>query len=567
MINRVSGFIALLAILGASPAACAAAEVRVGHDRELLVDGKPLFPLFVWLQPPQLFDLHKQLGMNAMMGEGAKGETAKEFLDACKAKGLWGIVHAAEKNRGLKDHPALLTWMFADEPDLPAQQGYQPPAFVARGDATASVWWEGEKPVKTNIQPATWMDVQHPYLSGGRWLAAEARPAEPDKPLDIPLWARYEIEVRKAGRYQLWVREFVKNWASPTAWRFDAGPWKTTPRDLEPIEAMKVHRVLSVGWTRYGEVELTAGKHVFEIRADEVRTAGRPGKTGENLMIALDAYLLTTAKDEPLSPPKPPRPRTTPDEVLTQYRAWKKLDPNRPIYLNLTASFLPQYKRYEAQDKLYDAYCRATDLVGFDHYPIYGWGRPDRLPEVADATRRLRAYAGDRVPVWVILETGRGGQWVSDTMRAPFPYEIRAEVWMAIVNGATGIGYFPHVWKPRYNWCEIPAENQQELKRLNAQITRLAPVILGPASKKQIACKTTPDGRIDLAVREHQGSVYVFAVSLGRQKLRADFAMPGLERGAKIEVLDEQRSLTSEAGGFGDEFGELAVHLYRVSLR
>ena len=548
----------LVSTLAAAALSAQAAEVSVGKHRELLVDGKPFFPLFVWLQPPQLFELHKGLGINTMMGETAKsGVSTEQFLDACRERGLWGIVHATEENLAVKDHAALLCWMFGDEPDLRARLGYVRPVKTPKGDdGSANVWWEGEAPTETTFPVANWMNVKHNYLSGGRWLPAEAKPVSKEK----PLLARYDIEVPETATYRFWVREFHKAWASPTWWRFDAGEWQHTPRGLEAIELQKVQRVLSVGWCRYGEVRLTQGKHTFEIKADEVRTAGRPPKTGDNAMVAFDAFLLTTGDREPLSPPRPPRPRILPAQIAEQYQAWKKAEPARPLYLNLTAGFLPQYLRYK-DDNPYDAYCQATDIVGYDHYPIYGWGKPDRVPEVAAATRKLRQHARDRIPVWAILETTNGGQWVSATMRAPHPHEIRAEVWMAIVNGAKAIGYFPHVWKPRYTWCRIPEANQAELRRLNAQITRLAPILLGPSPEAKAASQ---QDSVHVLTRQHGRDLYVFAVSLEREPVLADIRIPGLAAGTKVEVVDEGRTLEAKAGRLEDGFGELAVHIYRV---
>jgi len=547
--------------------AALAADVRVGEHHELTVDGKPFFPLFVWLQPPQLFAFHKGLGINTIMGETAKsGISTEQFLDACKAHGLWGIVHANEKNLAVRDHPALLCWMFGDEPDLPARLAYERPVKTPRGDdGSINVWWEGEEAAETTFQPSGWMNLKHRYLSGGRWLPAEAKPISKDK----PLLARYSIDVPETATYRFWVREFHKSWASPTRWRFDDGEWRHTPRDLKAIELQKVHRVLSVGWCRYGDVRLTAGKHTFAIKTDEVRTAGRPPKTGDNAMVAFDAFLLTTGDKEPLSPPKPPRPRIPPAEIRAQYEAWKKAEPSRPLYLNLTAAFLPQYLRYKDANP-YDAYCQATDIVGYDHYPIYGWGKPDRVPEIAEATAKLREHAKGRIPVWAILEVTNGGQWVSDTMRAPTPAEIRAEVWMAIVNGAKAIGYFPHVWKPRYTWCRIPEANQAELRRLNAQITRLAPILLGPQAKATVACKVDGGGRIAVTAREHGTALYLFAVSLERRKLRARISATGLPltksfpQGWAVEVVGERRAITAGDGWFEDDFDELAVHIYRI---
>ena len=38
-------------------------------------------------------------------------------------------------------------------------------------------------------------------------------------------------------------------------------------------------------------------------------------------------------------------------------------------------------------------------------------------------------------------------------------FELRAMVWLAIVNGAKGIGYFPHRWEP-YKQADISQELQ-----------------------------------------------------------------------------------------------------------
>ena len=40
--------------------------------------------------------------------------------------------------------------------------------------------------------------------------------------------------------------------------------------------------------------------------------------------------------------------------------------------------------------------------------------------------------------------------------------------------------------------------------------------------------------------------------------------MAGLKAGEKIEVVDENRTIGAEAGQFGDDFGPLAEHVYRI---
>ena len=182
---------------------------------------------------------------------------------------------------------------------------------------------------------------------------------------------------------------------------------------------------------------------------------------------------------------------------------------------------------------------------------------------LAQRMKLASELAGEGKPVWAILETTNGGQWVADDMRAPTPVELRAEVWMAIINGATGIGYFPHVWKPTYEQCRIPEENQEALRRINAEVTLLAPVILSPALE-DVTCESGGELPIDAAARHSEEATYVFAVNLLRETRTGRFTVPGLAGGERIEVIGEGRDITSEAGGFADEFGELAVHLYRI---
>ena len=134
---------------------------------------------------------------------------------------------------------------------------------------------------------------------------------------------------------------------------------------------------------------------------------------------------------------------------------------------------------------------------------------------------------------------------------------------MAIVNGATGIGYFPHAWKPTYSQCRIPEENQTELRRLNRQITELAPVILGQPVEG-VTCESEGELPVDVTARAVPDGTYVFAVNLLREEREAKLTVPGLAAGAAIEVVGEDRGLAAAAGSFTDSFGELQVHIYRA---
>ncbi len=543
--------VALLPFLSLLASTTQAAEVSIGPNRALLVDGKPFFPLFVWLQPSRLIDFHHDLGMNSLMGEGANSEdTAEAFLDALAERGMYGVIHFREEHAHLKDHPALLTWMFGDEPDLPGQTPFEPPDMEG-----ATVLIEAENPVESTFPERSWLVQEHAQLSGGHWLNVTQDDLPPE-----PFTARYEFEIPQAATYVLWDRGAMKTWGSPTRWRFDGGEWQTSPRDARTIEGRRIGSNQTVGWHRYGETNLAAGRHVLEIAVQDGRTLGKADQVGEDILFGVDLFLLTTSQQEPQTPFRV-IPRTPPEEIATRYAAKQAADPSRPIYLNLTARFFGPQRQLPLE--VYQGFCAATDIVGFDHYPIYGWGRPDRIHEIAQVTAALRDLAGEGKPVWAILETTNGSQWVREDMRPPTPEEIRAEVWMAIINGATGIGYFPHAWKPTYSQCRIPEENQAELRRLNTQITELTPAILGDPVEG-VTCESEGELPVDVMARKGEDGTYVFAVNLLRAEREAKISLPGLPAGAEIEVLGEDRKLAAQEASFSDSFGELEVHLYRV---
>jgi hypothetical protein len=412
-------------------------------------------------------------------------------------------------------------------------------------------------------------------LSGGKWLSCYAEPPLKD------FTARWTFTSPAKGTYHLWVREFTKNWASPSWWRVNQNEWKHTPRDLKGLELDRLAKVLSVGWCRYGPVDLDAGEQALEIKVNEVRTAGQPDRTGNDLMLGIDAVLLTTAGSAPNADPQPPAPRRPPDSIREEYRAMKAFDPNRPVFLNLTASFFGPYNKFERSDDLYRAFIASTDIVSYDHYPIYGWGKPEKIVEIAGATAKLVELAEGKKPVWAILECTNGGQYVSDTMRAPTPAEIKAEVMMAVIHGAKGVGYFPHVWKPKYTWCRIPEENQQAMKEINRLLTDLAPVILGSPSDLKVdlqvsavdpisltegtpkPVKWVPAQDIQFTLRRTDAADYLFLVSLVREMLMLKVKLP--QAYPTIHSEADQAELARAKDEFSVLLPALGIGVYRLS--
>ena len=227
-------------------------------------------------------------------------------------------------------------------------------------------------------------------------------------------------------------------------------------------------------------------------------------------------------------------------------------------------------------------YVKGSDVAGFDIYPIFGSGYPSRLNWVADATEELVRIAGPQRPIYAWIETNKGSRWMTYSKQLDVePKHTRCETWMAIIRGATAIGYFTHRWQPDYKQFAPEEEMVAELKRLNGQITRLAPAILATPAKPRI--EMTLDGRLPCHFKatDCDGALYIFAqnIDLGPEPEskgqfeqitpragKATITVEGLKAGASIEVIDEHRIISAGDGKFTDDFAPLVEHIYRLEL-
>ena len=277
------------------------------------------------------------------------------------------------------------------------------------------------------------------------------------------------------------------------------------------------------------------------------------------------------------------QPRLPPADVEARYRRIVAADRSRPVFVTFTGHFFSRTRTHfsaERQAELYPAFVRSADVIGFDIYPIYGSGTPGRLNHPAEATRELIALGGGRKPVYAWIETCKGSRWMTyEKQPDVLPIHTRFQVWSVLIEGATGIGYFTHAWRPTFREFAPTDDMRAELTRLNAQLTRLAPALLAPPLARPVEITLAGGLRCRIKATEHAGHLYLFAQNadlgpnadalkqfdpIAPRAARATIRVPGLPAGAAIEVVDEGRQLVSEAGAFSDDFGPLAEHVYRI---
>ena len=246
-------------------------------------------------------------------------------------------------------------------------------------------------------------------------------------------------------------------------------------------------------------------------------------------------------------------------------------DPTRPVYLNLGQGvaweqWIGRGSACAGRLDMYPQYELGADIVSFDIYPLNETDPSVKgeLWLVAVGVDRLRQGTSYTKPVWNWIET----TGIDDPADTPTPAQIRAEVWMSLVHGSAGIGYFAHIFSPSFIEAGLLSEPTVKagVQTINAEITSLARVLNTPSIGNAVTVASQNAAvPVDLMVKRQGGALYVFAVAMRPGTTHANFTLRGVGSGTAM-VIGESRTVPVTGGTFGDEFAaDYAVHLYRVT--
>lgn len=260
-------------------------------------------------------------------------------------------------------------------------------------------------------------------------------------------------------------------------------------------------------------------------------------------------------------------PCIAPSEIVSRYDAMRAADPTRPVFLNLgqavaNTSWVGRGSECSGPgrgDADYPTYAMGGDIVSFDFYPVNSHAS---IGLVAFGVDRLREWTGHTRPVWNWIETTR----ISPDGDAPTPDQVRAEVWMSLIHGSLGIGYFAHVIDPFDETGLLDDETMSAaVADIDAQIAELAPVLNTPSIANGATVESSDaTTSIDLAVKRAPGATYLFAIAMGDAPTTATFTLRALGD-ATADVLGESRTVDVHGGTLVDDFDGWEVHLYRIA--
>lgn len=258
-----------------------------------------------------------------------------------------------------------------------------------------------------------------------------------------------------------------------------------------------------------------------------------------------------------------------PSKIVADYEKMRAADPTRPVMLNLgqgVANDEWKGRGSGAHIDDYLTYVKGGDVISYDVYPVVGINKPDGenyLWYVAKGVDRLIKWSEGKKIIWNCIECTH----ISEENKKATPHQVRAEVWMSLIHGSTGLIYFVHQFKPRFiepALLEDP-EMLAAVTAINKQIHELAPVLNSPTVKDgATVTSSSHDVPIDAMVKRHNGATYVFAVGMRNAPAKGTFEVRGLPATATAEVIGENRRIAVKGGKFEDEFRAYDVHLYRI---
>lgn len=272
-----------------------------------------------------------------------------------------------------------------------------------------------------------------------------------------------------------------------------------------------------------------------------------------------------------------------PGKIQSDYATLVAQDSTRPIYLQLGQGVASDlwYGRGDrtGHPEDYAEYAKGADIVSFDVYPMNVFPAAEGAATwkaafcneltqsiwyVAKGVDRLRQCTNYQKPVWVWLECTN---FSGNSACVLTPTHTKAEVWMSIIHGARGIGYFCHTFSP-YNQAGLLADTKMSdtLAIVHAQITAHAQILnTQTVSNAATLVSSNQNVPVDYMVKRHQGFTYVYAVSMRPGNTNATFTLRRFVGFSDVEVVGENRTISANNGVFQDTFSNYSVHIYKVA--
>jgi len=344
------------------------------------------------------------------------------------------------------------------------------------------------------------------------------------------------------------------------------GVWLQSPWNAPLFEGVAVNQYIAL-YDGTVEVDPTDGPilpllrdYKMPVFGDQATGLAGPDAAEHLTDPIIDAWV---HQDEPDNAQSLPNgnygPCVPPAEIINLYHKFREADRNRPIFLGLgQGTGWNADSCYYGRGSTccgaargfadYPEYIKGADIVASDVYPEND-GNP--LWWISRTTDRLRFWSSYAKPVWQWIELVNFGGSPSVTLT---PQEVEAEVWMSIIHGARGVGYFVHQFAPVFEEDSIfypeHANVEAAVAKTNIQVAALArPLNKPPVGNGVIAGTSSPHAAINVLLKRYGGSTFLFAVNDGLPQNQTPGANPMEEMSLFCRGSSTCTDATAAAGG------------------
>jgi len=359
-----------------------------------------------------------------------------------------------------------------------------------------------------------------------------------------------------------------KAWKNGPSKRTDYFPiavWLQDPRNAKAYKAIGINLYIGL-WKGPTSAQLaTLAKAGMPVMCEQ-NAVGLKDKNNKQIVAWTQVDEPDNAqpiKGKGYGPPIPP------GDIQGRYKEMREKDKTRPIFLNFGQGIAnEQYiGRGTRTGKLedYPQYAKGADILSFDIYPITSKYPlvSGKLEYVARGVERLLKAVKNKKPTFTWIECTH----IKNPKVKPSPAQVRSLVWIAIISGVKGIGYFAHEWKPRFREDAMLRDKVMSaaIGNINKRVASLAKVLNSPPKKNGGTLKpSNKKAKMKWTVRQLGSKLYLFAANLSATPSKVSLYLRGLRGTKSARVLDENRKLPFRFGRASDQFGPYEVHLYEI---
>ncbi|MEV7606581.1 hypothetical protein AB0N65_14175 [Paenarthrobacter sp. NPDC089322] len=269
----------------------------------------------------------------------------------------------------------------------------------------------------------------------------------------------------------------------------------------------------------------------------------------------------------------------------------KSKEQGRFTYANWTPSLIS----YDAPMDITRRYWETVDVSSTSNYYYAGACRDWRLrtptgynPTTTATCQTASAYAkamqiqqevniarGVHTPIWSLptVLSPEGEHDLSDQMTAE---RVKAQVWAMLIHESRGIVWFTQspgggdsnpcmsgdaLADVRISNRDCARDQVRAMGEVNAEVKALAPVLNTQSYVWRFG------DSLDTMLKVKDGSAYIFAMTQDATTGERTFKLPDGINGTRVEVLNENRTISAENGAFTDTFAKESVHhVYKIAL-